>query len=442
MAPAVKVTYYGQACTLTEAGSLKILTDPWLTEGAYQGTWFHTHILADAGVTPETFPKDIDYLFLSHEHQDHLDPAALKHFRADIPILICRFATSKFRNYLQKLGFTNIRELESGQPLVLGNDVTVTIFGTAEYTNDSAILIEHNGTRVFNETDCKLAYADLERLGQLGIDIGFYMFSGANWYPILYDYAPETMLKLVQARRRGLLRSLVQRVKLTRPRFAVPAAGPCTVLAPELLHLNDDQHGIFIDPELAVSEISRAGLKSYPLYMAATDTWDTDQGFVGQAPASFRRPRAEYVRSSSERMAPQIAAAQAAELPAHPGLASSLHHHFDELVRAQTPDTRRKIGAKLALDVTGAQACQWTVDFTGHAGSFVQEGIAPDWTYKIQVEDKLISPFVTGEEPFFEDLLLSLRFRCARRPDEFNEPLYHFLYEPDPEKLHNWYASR
>src|SRR5262249_27987430 len=92
----MRITYYGQACTLTEAGGLKILTDPWLTEGAYCGTWFHTHLLEDAGVTPESFPKDVHYLFLSHEHQDHLDPAALKHFPKNIPVLICRFATPKF----------------------------------------------------------------------------------------------------------------------------------------------------------------------------------------------------------------------------------------------------------------------------------------------------------------------------------------------------------
>jgi hypothetical protein len=82
------------------------------------------------------------------------------------------------------------------------------------------------------------------------------------------------------------------------------------------------------------------------------------------------------------------------------------------------------------------------VDFTAPGPEYVREGILPDWTYRIEVEDKLISPFMTGEEPFFEDLLLSLRFCSARRPDEYNEPLYHFLYEPDPEKLHNWYASR
>ncbi|PWT85295.1 MAG: hypothetical protein C5B56_14265, partial [Proteobacteria bacterium] len=271
----MRVTYYGQACTLIEAGGLKILTDPWLTEGAYFGTWFHTHILADAGVTLETFPKDIDCLFLSHEHHDHMDLAALKRFRTDLPLLICRFPSPKFRNFLHSLGFSNIRELASGERLDLRENVSVTIFGTAEYTNDSAILIEHDGVRLFNETDCKLAYSDLRKLGNRGIDIGFYMFSGANWYPMLYDYPPDTMRELIRRRRKSLLDSLVQRVKLTKPRFAVPAAGPCTVLDPDLLWLNEEDRGIFIDPVLAVNALGGANLVSEPLYMAATDVWDS-----------------------------------------------------------------------------------------------------------------------------------------------------------------------
>jgi hypothetical protein len=141
-------------------------------------------------------------------------------------------------------------------------------------------------------------------------------------------------------------------------------------------------------------------------------------------------------------LAPQIASARASEAPAHSDLPNALISHFDALVAAQTPSVRARVNAKLALDVTGPRGGQWTVDFSAHGPHFVREGILPGWTYKIEVEDKLISPFVCGEEPFFEDLLLSLRFRGARRPDEYNEPLYHFLYEPDPEKLHNWYAQR
>jgi UDP-MurNAc hydroxylase len=438
----VRVTYYGQACTLIEAGGRKILTDPWLTEGAYLGTWFHTHVLADAGVTPDSFPKDIDYLFLSHEHLDHTDPETLKKFPSNIPILICKFATPKFRSFLQHLGFTNIREMASGEKVDLGENLAVTILNTVEYTNDSAILVEHNGVRLLNETDCKLGYEHLARIGQEGLDIGFYMFSGANWYPMLYEYPEAVMLNLVQRRRRSLLRSLVQRVKLTKPKVAVPAAGPCTVLDPDLLWLNSEERGIFIDPDEAVRALAEANLSTQPLHMRATDTWDSDTGFQQNSPASFHSPRVDYIRDASARMKPAIDAKRAAEPAAHDDLRNLLPAHFNAMAAAQTSASRQRINAKLALSVYGPRGGDWTLDLTAPGPEFVREGILPDWTYKIEVEDKLISPFITGEERFFEDLLLSFRFRPSRRPDEFNEPLYHFLYEPDPEKFHNWYAAR
>ena len=437
----MRVTYYGQACTLTEAGGLKIVTDPWLTEGAYQGTWFHTHVLADAGITPETFPKDIDYLFLSHEHQDHMDVATLKHFPRETPILVCRYPSPKFRDYLKSLGFTNIREFPSGESIDLGNGVSATIFNTVEYTNDSAILIEHDGVRLFNETDCKLSYSDLQKIGNLGIDIGFYMFSGANWYPMMYDYPADTMRELIRRRRKSLLHGFVQRVKLTKPRIAVPAAGPCTVLDSSLLWMNQEDRGIFIDPVIAVNALREANLPTHPLYMAVSDGWDSQAGFQPHAPESLRVPREQYLDEAARRMAPVIAAARDAEPPAHPDVNERLRQHFNSIVGAQSQFVRDRINAKLSFVITGAHPGEWTVDFSSPGPEFVREGILPDWTYKIEVEDKLISPFVSGEEPFFEDLMLSLRFRCARRPDQFNEPLYHFLYEANPERLHNWYAK-
>jgi UDP-MurNAc hydroxylase len=437
----VRVTYFGQACTLIEAVGRKILTDPWLTEGAYLGTWFHTHLLAEAGVTPETFPKDIDFLFLSHEHQDHVDPASLKHLPADIPVLICKFVTPKFRRYLEGLGLRNIREVPSGEKLELGDGVAITILATAEYTNDSSLLVEGDGCRLLNETDCKLSYDDLQRLGQQGIDIGFYMFSGANWYPMMYHYPEDVHKELIRRRRRSLLRSLIQRVKATRPRIAIPAAGPVTVLEPDLLWLNSEERGIFIDPEEAVAALNAARLSVEPLYMAASDVWDSHSGVDHRAPASFRIPRQEYIHAASERMAQQIRALQAVEPPASSDLPQRLVNYFNTIVAAQTPLTRRRINAKLALVVTGPHGGTWSVDFTSPGPEYVHEGLPADWTYKIEVEDKLLYPFLTGQEPFFEHLLLSLRVRLTRRPDEYNEPLYHFLYEPDPEKLHNWYAA-
>ncbi len=437
----MKITYLGQACTLIEAGGIRLLTDPWLTEGAYFGTWYHTNVLADAGVSPERVIRDVDCIFLSHEHEDHLDPDTLRLANPETPIYICRFPTPKFRHQLEALGLRNINELESGKPHALTSDVTITIFGTAEYTNDAAILVEAEGCRVFNETDCKLDYADLVRLGEKGIDIGFFMFSGANWYPMLYDYPDAQMTALLQHRRRALLRGFVQRAKLTRARLAVPAAGPCTVLDPDLAWMNAADRGIFIDPAEAVAFLDRAACGSRGLHMAATDVWTRERGFEPHAPASFRGSRMDYLDEAVARLGPAIRERRLGEPPARPDLGARLAAYFNEHIGAQSRATRERIGAVVAFDVSGPHGGQWTVDFNAAGPEFVRAGIAEGWTYRIAVEDKLLSPFLDGDHPYFEHLFLSLRVQLARRPDTYNEPLYHFFYEPDPAKLDGWYRD-
>src|SRR5437660_997314 len=235
----MKVTYYGQACMLIEVAGRRSLTDPWLTEGAYFGTWFHTHLLSDVGLSvDDVASRPIDYLFLSHEHPDHVDPATLRGLKG-VPVLICKFPTPRFRQHLEGMGLGNVREIEPGQAVDCGDGLRLTIFSTAEYINDSALLVEGDGRRLLNETDCKLPYDVLKRIAEPGLDIGFYMFSGATWFPMMYDYPQQWMRQQVLRRRRALLKSFVQRIRLTRPRFAVPSSGPCTILDPERLCLND-----------------------------------------------------------------------------------------------------------------------------------------------------------------------------------------------------------
>lgn len=437
----MKVTYLGQACTLIEAAGRKLIVDPWLTEGAYFGTWFHTHLLSDVGVSTSTIPKDIDYVFLSHEHQDHADPETLRTLPPDVKVLICKFPSNRFKTWLSSIGLTNVVEIPPGVEQDFGDGFKVTIIGTAEYTNDSAIVVEGDGCRVFNETDCKPSFQDLEREAAKGIDLGFYMFSGANWYPILYDYDDATMDELVKRRRAALLKSLVQRVRSTKPKVVVPGAGPCTVLEPSRLELNGERKGIFVDPLLALAAIHRAELPAHALYMYASDTWDSVKGYESHAPASLLRPREDYLRDASARMADGIARRRASEPPAGSDLPDRFASYFNARVGAQSAAIRARIGAKVGFRLSGPHGGDFTVDFTARDGRWVREGLAADWTYRVETEDKLIYPFLTGKMEFLEDLFLSLRVKLARRPDEYNEPLYHFFYDPDPERLHDRYEK-
>ena len=176
-----------------------------------------------------------------------------------------------------------------------------------------------------------------------------------------------------------------------------------------MLWLNSPEQGIFIDPDEAVAAIREAKLGSVGVNMAATDVWNSRTGFARRAPETFRRPRQEYIQEASQRIAPRIAEAKAAELPAGSDLPDRLAKFFNEIVGAQTPEIRKRIAARLAIEATGRHGGAWTVDFNADGPNYVKEGLHPDWTYRVQVEDKLLYPFVTGAIPFFEDC----SFRCA-----------------------------
>jgi hypothetical protein len=154
-----------------------------------------------------------------------------------------------------------------------------------------------------------------------------------------------------------------------------------------------------------------------------------------------RIARDAYIQQASEKMAEAISNRRKTETSASNDLPDLFENCFNELIKAQTPAVRNRIDAKVGFVVSGAHGGTWTLDFTSESSSYVREGLADDWTYKMEVEDKLLWPFLIGTTPFFEDLLLSLRVSCSRRPDTYNEALYHFFYEPDPEKLHSWYVK-
>jgi len=66
-----------------------------------------------------------------------------------------------------------------------------TLFIDESYSNeDSGILVESDGVRFLNMNDCR-AY-DGPEFDQLGkIDVFTIQFSGASWFPSVYEYSKE-----------------------------------------------------------------------------------------------------------------------------------------------------------------------------------------------------------------------------------------------------------
>ena len=165
----MRLTNYANACCLMEAEGFRILTDPWLVDGAFEGAWCHYPPLA---VRPEDL-AGVDALFVSHVHPDHCDPETLKAFRRDIPILVLDHPPNFLHRVLREMGFTNLVAIVDGATAKLGPfeatlyaPFTTHLFHDSKVGNliDCAAVFAHAGQSVFNFNDNTPDVASAERL--------------------------------------------------------------------------------------------------------------------------------------------------------------------------------------------------------------------------------------------------------------------------------------
>jgi UDP-MurNAc hydroxylase len=229
----MKFNFIGNACCEYEAAGKKLLCDPWLTPGAFLGSWFHypplRHTVDDI--------KDADYLYISHLHPDHYDTETLKHFRRDIPIIILDHGPNFLHRKLIDDGFTDIRYRKDGCSAELG-PFKITMFAPftkhpfyeSEIGNliDSAILVEAGGIKYLNTND---NMPDIETAKMLGEKYGpFHVaqlnFNNAGMYPSCAKHLSieQRSEESIECRKRNILH-LVKLYKVINANVIMPFAG-------------------------------------------------------------------------------------------------------------------------------------------------------------------------------------------------------------------------
>ena len=87
------VEYVGHACLLIAADDEHLITDPWFTNPVMANSWYHVPRYAR---TIQELP-DLNYIYVSHEHADHLDIPALRQLTPSATIIIPAFGDGGVR---------------------------------------------------------------------------------------------------------------------------------------------------------------------------------------------------------------------------------------------------------------------------------------------------------------------------------------------------------
>ena len=114
----ITVTYFYSACVAIETKDIRLLCDPWFSEGAYDGSWYHF----PKPIEPIERIGTVDYIYISHIHPDHYDPEFLKKYfeiYGEKPILIGDWKNNYLKNALVREGFNY--KIINDDGLTIGN---------------------------------------------------------------------------------------------------------------------------------------------------------------------------------------------------------------------------------------------------------------------------------------------------------------------------------
>src|SRR5690606_15796793 len=183
-----------------------------------------------------------DFLYVTHLHGDHHDePWLREHLRRDIPILLPGYPTKEQQRTLARLGFTEFVRTVDGEELELAPGLTVAIHVETSITDgpggDSAMVVSDGVSRLVNQNDCRTT--DLGALRAHGpVDLHWLQYSGAIWYPMVYDLPEDEKRVLCEAKVDHQFARAMRYVEALDARAVVPSAGPPAFLDDDLFHLN------------------------------------------------------------------------------------------------------------------------------------------------------------------------------------------------------------
>lgn len=430
------ITYLGHAAILLRGDGVSLVMDPWLEDPAYCNSWFHYPPLA-LGIE-DIAP--VDYVYCSHDHPDHFDPKTLAKLPRDQKFLVPQFTSGELARKLRREGFTNQIPLPFGEVVELAPDFKITCLRTDLVWEDSAVIVDSGGTRLFNMNDCKLGDDLLRRVGEVyAPDIVFVPFSGAIHFPTCYEYTPERRAELCRARRRKHLEGFVKRVGLLGAPRAVPFAGNFALLHREQLWMNEPDQNNINTPDEAIALLRERMPEVEGVQMNPGDVWSRAGGLQRLRPAPDFTRKSEQLRALAAKVAPRLQALRAAEPPARASLRDDVRRYF-ERIATRHPQLPPRISARIVFEATGANGGTWCLDYS-HDGLKVSDHVAGQpWNMRMTLPAPVLQ-MVIDDEICWDEVVISFRVRFAENPEFFNQDFWAMLYNNTAAFLDEYLAN-
>lgn len=280
----MRFTHISGATGVLEHEGRRLLLDPWLDDGIFHGSWFH---YPPAEVSIDSLGS-VDYVFISHIHEDHCSPGTIAHLNRNAELIIADRNPNFVLGFLQRQGFdfaavhlVRPHEPREIAPGMRADIVTADPAHELNYLIDSALILDWAGTVVYDANDCPPYPAGLDyiRKHYPRVDLALLPYATGSSYPACY--ANLTTEEKERERERlldGAMNAFVDNVRELAPRRVAPFADQY-VVGGSRSHLNR-----FIPHPPGIGQVRdrlvESGLGELGVFLNSGQTIDLESGEI------------------------------------------------------------------------------------------------------------------------------------------------------------------
>ena len=424
----MEITFLGQAGLFIETKHGSILCDPWFNP-AYFASWFPFPSNEEVDLAQIARPT---YLYVSHQHHDHFDPQFLReHVWKGTTVLLPDYPLNLLERVLREVGFTKFIQTKNGQAVDVDGLRFMILAMVAPVDGplgDSGLMVDDGETRIFDQNDSRPM--DLDLLARFApYDAHFLQFSGAIWFPMVYQFPEKMIQALGRKKRENEMARALRYIQQVGASFVIPSAGPPCFLDDPLFSFNDfdrDPTNTFPDQTVFLEYLQAHGLDSGRLMipgsiaMLSKDACPVVHPLPAeQVQAIFSEKRA-YLEAYKARQQPLIGSLKASWPRGQVDILSSLRDWFEPLLEVADL-TCVGVNDRVLLDL-GEQSV--VIDFHQRR---VYGWDHEECGYSFRIDPALVEYCILHHvEDWVNLLFLSCRFE-AQRKGPYNEYIYNFF---------------
>lgn len=216
-----KIKFINHACLIFENKNFKFATDPWCFGPAFNNGWWLKY------KTRKNWLEEIescDFIYISHNHPDHLHAQTLKKINKNKKIIIPKFNSDSTGLLLEDLGFKNIERFEFGYEYrMINNQLNISILKSGDFREDSGLYFSFGEFTALLDVDSNnINFSQFPNVTLYGSSFA----GGASGYPLMFENFSDKEKKRIIELNKNFTKSIkLKNINKIKPKYFLPYAG-------------------------------------------------------------------------------------------------------------------------------------------------------------------------------------------------------------------------